>query len=312
MVYVVGCPALCQCSPPIAPTRTRATGTRDQGAKNSCISHERCFTSKNMVAQQHSPDRYSAFSEIADKGAVILQGPEAPTAMAGILNRISLPEHVTEWLAVIQRVWDHHRMRPYPRGWLTLSADPGVAAKLGAIIDLHLAPPINGVVFYVDEKPISGMLIGGRWAPRGSGRRRHRIGVVFAALDPVSGKIIARYMRRQRSREFIRFLDVLSRETPARQQVHLILDNFAPHKHATVQEWLSRHSQFKLHFSPAGMSWTNLVELFFSDLARRRLKWGTYSSASELRAAVANFITPANVEPRFQASIIRGRAVNTS
>ncbi len=279
-----------RCSPLIAPTKTRATGTHDHGAEESCTGHRR-----------HSLSRRSAFSKTAGRGAAILQRLETPDARAGTLNRVSLPGRAAEWLTLIQRIWEAHRMRPYPRGWLTLSTDPGAAAKLSAILDLHVTPPPNSIVLHVDEKPISGTLAGeGRWAPRDGCRSRKRIGELFAALNPASGKIIARLMRRQQHREFVRFLNVLNREISARHQVHVILDNFAPHKHAATREWLSRHSRFKLHFSPAGMSWTNLVELFFSDLARRRLSWGIYASAAELRAAVADFIVSANVDLRFR------------
>lgn len=264
------------------------------------------------MQRRHFLDGCPILQESGDVETMTLQNKKASTGQTSDLNRISAPKQKAEWQTMIEQVWDFHRMRPYPRGWMSPSPDPEAAARMDAIVNLHRGAAPDGVVYYVDEKLVSGVLAGGRGTARNSGRWRHRMGVLFAALDPVGGRVIARHMRRQRSREFIRFLNVLSRETPARQQVHLILDNFAPHKHATVQEWLSRHSQFKLHFSPAGMSWTNLVELFFSDLARRRLKWSTYSSASELRAAMASFITSANVEPRFQASVIRGRAVNTS
>ncbi len=252
------------------------------------------------MRQRHFLDGCLVLQEPGDVRTVTSQDKKASAGQTGRLNRISAPGQKAEWQTVIERVWDSHRIRPFPRGWMSPPPDPEAAATMDAIVNLHRGTAPDDVVYYLDEKLVSGVLAGGRGTARNSGRWRHRMGVLFAALDPVGGRVIARCMRRQRSREFIRFLDVLNRETPTRHQVHIILDNFAPHKRATVQEWLSRHSRFKLHFSPVGMSWTNLVELFFSDLVRRRLKWSTYSSVSELRAALANFIASADVEPRFQ------------
>lgn len=228
-----------------------------------------------------------------------LQRRRASTGQAGGLIRASTPGQGAEWQAVIQHAWDFHGVGPYPRGWMSPPPNSEAAARMTAIVNLHRGAASDSVVYYVDEKPISGVLAGGSGTAKGSGRRRHQLGVLFAALNPVSGRIIARRMGRQRSREFIRFLNVLDCETLDHHQVHVILDNFSPHKHTAVQKWLLCHARFKLHFSPAGMSWTNLVELFFYDLARRCLKWRVYRSVTELRTTVAHFIASACAEPRF-------------
>lgn len=228
-----------------------------------------------------------------------LQNEKASTGQTGGPNRVCAQGQRAEWQKVVQHAWDSHGLGPHPRGWMSSPPDPDAAAKMAAILNLHCGAASDSVVYHVDEKPISGVLAGACGTAKGSGRPRHRIGVLFAALDPVGGSIIARCMRRQRSLEFLRFLDVLNIKIPACRRVHIVLDNFAPHKHMTVNKWLLRHKRFILHFSPAGLSWTNFAELFFSDLVRRCLKWRVYESVSELRITVARFIASAAAKPRF-------------
>src|SRR5438105_4869954 len=57
-------------------------------------------------------------------------------------------------------------------------------------------------------------------------------------------------MARHRHQEFIRFLNKINRETPARRELHLIVDNYATHKHPKVRAWLERHPRFHFHFTP--------------------------------------------------------------
>jgi hypothetical protein len=48
-------------------------------------------------------------------------------------------------------------------------------------------------------------------------------------------------MQRHRHSEFIRFLNAVEREVPAGKLIHIVLDNYATHKHPKVLAWLSRH-----------------------------------------------------------------------
>jgi transposase len=61
---------------------------------------------------------------------------------------------------------------------------------------------------------------------------------------------------------------------PARKVVHVILDNYAAHKHPKVMRWLGRHPRFVFHFTPTSASWLNAVEGFFAKLTKRRLRRG--------------------------------------
>ena len=99
--------------------------------------------------------------------------------------------------------------------------------------------------------------------------KRHGTTTLFAALNVLEGKVIGRCMQRHRHQEFIRFLNAIEADIPAGKGVHVILDNYAAHKHAKVRAWLGRHERFTFHFVPTSCSWLNAVEGFFAKLSKR-------------------------------------------
>jgi hypothetical protein len=105
---------------------------------------------------------------------------------------------------------------------------------------------------------------------------------LFAALNYLDGKILSRAETGHTHVEWLRFLKQLDRETPSDQQVHLIVDNYATHKHEKVRKWLKRHPRVILHFTPVGSSWMNLVERFFADLTQDCVREGSFESVREL------------------------------
>jgi transposase len=128
--------------------------------------------------------------------------------------------------------------------------------------------------------------------------KRHGTTTLFAALDVLEGTVIGRCMARHRHQEFIRFLNAVEAQVPADKVVHVILDNYATHKHPKVMAWLARHPRFVFHFTPTSASWLNAVEGFFAKLTRRRLKRGVFRSIVDLQAAINRFIEEANHDPR--------------
>jgi transposase len=114
----------------------------------------------------------------------------------------------------------------------------------------------------------------------------------------LEGTVIGRCMQRHRHQEFIRFLNAIEAEVPAGKVVHVILDNYAAHKHPMVTKWLGRHPRFVFHFTPTSASWLNAVEGFFAKLAKRRLRRGVFHSLVALQAAINRFIAEANADPR--------------
>ena len=128
--------------------------------------------------------------------------------------------------------------------------------------------------------------------------KRNGTTTLFAALNVLDGTVIGRNMQRHRHQEFIRFLNAVNAEIPADKAVHVILDNYAPHKHPKVRAWLDRHNRFTFHFTPTSCSWLNAVEGFFAKLSKRRLKRGVFHSVVDLQAAINRFLAEHNQKPK--------------
>ena len=128
--------------------------------------------------------------------------------------------------------------------------------------------------------------------------KRHGVTTLFAALDVLEGKVIGQCVKRHRHQEFIRFLNTIEAQVPVSKAVHVILDNYAAHKHPKVRSWLDRHERFKFHFTPTSCSWLNAVEGYFAKLSKRRLKRGVFRSVVDLQAAINGFVAETNAEPK--------------
>ena len=128
--------------------------------------------------------------------------------------------------------------------------------------------------------------------------KRNGTTTLFAALNVIEGKVIGQCMQRHRHQEFIRFLNKINHGTPKDRDVHLILDNYAPHKHAKVKKWLERQPRFHFHFTPTSASWLNAVEGFFAKLTKRRLKRGVFHSIVDLQTAINRFFAEHNQNPK--------------
>lgn len=123
--------------------------------------------------------------------------------------------------------------------------------------------------------------------------KRNGTTTLFAALNVLEGNVIGRCMQRHTHQDFIRFLNTIEKEVPANKQVHVVLDNYATHKHPKVVEWLGRYDRFTFHFTPTSASWINAVEGFFAKLTDRRLKRGVFHSIVALQAAINRFVKEA-------------------
>jgi transposase len=229
------------------------------------------------------------------------------------------PHEATHWTAramakatglavsTVQGIWKAHGLAPHRWRSFKLSNDPAFSEKLHAIVGLYVAPPAHAVVLSFDEKsqiqaldrtqpglPIKK----GRGATMTHDYKRHGTTTLFAALNVLTGEVFGRNMQRHRHQEFIRFLNALERDIPAGKVVHVIVDNYAAHKHAKVREWLARHPRWTFHFTPTSSSWLNAVEGFFAKLTRRRLKHGVFRSVVDLQAAINRFIAEHNEQPK--------------
>jgi transposase len=206
----------------------------------------------------------------------------------------------------IRKIWRQHGLQPHRVGRFKLSTDPHFIEKLRDVVGLYLNPPARAVVFCVDEK--SGIQALDRTRPvlplrPGVPERqthdyiRHGTTTLYAALRVLDGVVIGECRRRHRSQEFVRFLRRLDRATPTRQQLHLILDNLSAHKSPPVGRWLARHPRVHFHFVPTSSSWLNLVERWFLDITRVRIRRGTFHSVPALERAIGEYLDHYNQQP---------------
>jgi|SRR5579862_334035 len=207
----------------------------------------------------------------------------------------------------VQRIWRAHGLQPHRVRQFKLSTDPDFVPKLREVVGLYVDPPAHAIVLSVDEKSqIQALDRTQPGLPLKRGRagtithdyKRNGTTTLFAALNVLDGKVIGRCMQRHRHQEFIRFLNAIEAEVPVGKLVHVILDNYAAHKHPKVRAWLGRHPRFVFHYTPTSCSWLNAVEGFFAKLTRRRLKRGVFRSIVELQAAINRFLRDTNDDPK--------------
>lgn len=119
-----------------------------------------------------------------------------------------------------------------------------------------------------------------------------------SALNVLDGTVIGTCYPRHRNEEFLKFLRKIDRETPPGLALHLILDNYGTHNHPNVKKWLEKRSRFHLHFTPTSSSWLNLIERWFGEITRKRIRRGVFKSVPELVAAIEDFIRINNKSPK--------------
>jgi transposase len=230
-----------------------------------------------------------------------------------------LPANATHWStrtlaealgvsqSMVQRVWRANGLKPHLVRTFKLSRDPHFEEKLIDVVGLYLNPPEKALVFSVDEKSqIQALdrtqpglpLVPGRCGTMTHDYVRNGTTTLFAAIEMAQGKVIATCMPRHRHQEWIKFLSQIDVETPKKLDVHLIVDNYATHKHPKVKVWLKRHPRFHMHFIPTSSSWLNVVEQFFRELTQKRLRRGVFKSARNLIDAIMAYVEGHNGDPR--------------
>lgn len=227
----------------------------------------------------------------------------------------STPKNATHWTSrvlaakfrigrsSVQRILVAHDLQPHRVRSFKFSTDPQFTQKLRDVVGLYMNPPVNAIVFSVDEK--SSIQALDRTAPvlplrpgLPSGQThdyiRHGTTTLFAALNTLSGKVIEQCLPRHRHIEFLEFLNRIEGNVPSKLDVHLIMDNYATHKHPAVKEWFSERPRFHAHFTPTSSSWLNAVERFFSEITTKQIRRGTYRSVRELQRAITAFVADHN------------------
>jgi len=209
--------------------------------------------------------------------------------------------------STVSRIWRAFGLKPHRAEGFQLSSDPLLIDKVRDIVGLYLDPPHHALVLCVDEKsqiqalsrtqPVLPMRVG-QLERRTHDYKRHGVTSLFAALDIATGNVLGKCYRRHRSVEFLDFLRKIDASVPADLDVHLVLDNYGTHKTAPGRRWLQKRTRYHLHFTPTHASWLNQVERWFALLTQRQIKRGSHTSVQELEAAIREFITTHNQQPK--------------
>ena len=254
------------------------------------------------LARSGRPERIKA----ALKGRILSEAVRPP-APQGRWSTRSMARHLGVSKATVQRIWSSNDIKPHRTRIFKLSCDEQFEAKFWDVIGVYLNPPDNAVVLCCDEKSQCQALQRSQpGLPLAQGHirtvthdyYRHGTVTLFAALDYLSGKVISQVAPRHRHNEWLKFLKKLDSEIPGDLSIHLIVDNYATHKHQKVRRWLERHPRFHPHFTPTSASWINMVERFFRDLSQQAILPGSFGSVAQLVDTINLYLSQHNLEPK--------------
>lgn len=207
----------------------------------------------------------------------------------------------------VARVWQANNLKPHLLKTFKLSSDKHFVEKLKDVVGLYLNPPEHALVFSLDEKtqiqaldrtqlPLP--LTRGHNQTVTHDYKRNGTTSLFAALDVLKGEVIGTCLKRHRHQEFIKFLKLIDEAVKGDLTIHCIVDNYSTHKHPKVKSWLTKHPRFHLHFIPTSASWLNLVERWFGEITRKRIRRGAFQSVEQLTRAIEEYIQVNNQNPK--------------
>ena len=191
-----------------------------------------------LLRDKTRPSRIPALGPQTVERVVALTQSEAP-AEATHWTSAKMADAVGISASSVQRIWRAHGLQPHKVKRFKLSNDPRFVEKLRDIVGLYVDPPAHAVILSVDEKSqIQALDRSQPGLPMKPGRagtmthdyKRHGTTTLFAALNVLDGTVIGRNMQRHRHQEFIRFLNTVEAQVPARKAIHAIVDNYATHK----------------------------------------------------------------------------------
>src|SRR5208283_248875 len=267
------------------------------------------FVTSGVAGLEHEPPRKASSQRLGGKlikkivDTTLQTTPPAATHW----STRTLSRHLGVSHMTVARVWDGHGLQPHRVRTFKLSRDKQFVEKLTDIVGLYLNPPDKALLLCVDEKSqIQALdrtqpglpLKKGRCGTMTHDYVRHGTTTLFAALELAEGRLIGTCMPQHRHQEWIRFLALIDEQTPAELDLHLVVDNYATHKHPRVRSWLKRHPRFHIHFTPTASSWLNMVERWFRDLTDKRVRRGTFNSVPELIDAIMSYVEHHNRDPK--------------
>jgi len=207
----------------------------------------------------------------------------------------------------VSRIWAKHGIKPHRLEGYLASNDPDFETKAAEVIGLYLNPPQHAAVFSVDEKTaIQALdrkdpvlpLSPGRAERHGFEYFRHGTLSLYAAFNTKTGEVLGKTAERHTSAEFVAFLTDIVANQRKGKEIHVIADNLSAHKTKRVDEFLAKHSNVRLHFTPTYSSWLNQVELWFSKIERDVIARGVFTSVSDLKRKLMRYIRHYNELPK--------------
>jgi len=229
----------------------------------------------------------------------------------------STPRNATHWTcrslaeqtgvskSTVQRVWRAFGLQPHRQKHFQLSTDPFFVEKVRDIVGLYLNPPDKALVLCADEKSqVQALERTQPMLPMGLGYvegvthnyLRHGTTTLFAALDVATGKVFTQCKRRHRHQEFLQFLRHLDSSVPQHLDIHLILDNYATHKHERVRRWLATRPRYHVHYTPTYSSWLNQVEIWFNIITQKAIRRGSFRSVRDMVQRIERFVKRYNAQ----------------
>jgi putative transposase len=203
----------------------------------------------------------------------------------------------------VHRIGQAFGWQPHRQKQCKLSSDPFLVAKVRDMVGLYLNPPENAVVLCVEEQSgIQALERTQPMLPLGWGYvegvthdyRRHGTTRLFAALDTAQGKVLTPGRKRDRQQEYLGFLRQIEKNVPQNLQVHVIVDNYAPHKHLRVKRWFAARPRFPVHFTPSYASWLNPVEIWFHRITQQAIRRGTFSRVKDWVKKIDHYVKKSN------------------
>jgi len=217
------------------------------------------------------------------------------------------------------KILDRHEVKPHKVRYYLERRDAAFEEKMAEVLCVYREVAVlratdadtgSVAIISYDEKP--GIQAIGNTAPdlpprpgihpafaRDHEYKRHGTLSLLAGIDLLTGQVHARVEERHRSREFIGFLKLLDAAYPADTAIKLILDNHSAHISKETNAWLATRPEgrFTLVFTPKHGSWLNLVEGFFSKMARSMLRHIRVASKVELKQRILAYLDDLNREP---------------
>ena len=209
--------------------------------------------------------------------------------------------------ATVQRLWSASDIKPHLTRTFKLSKDKHFEAKFWDVIGLYLNPPAHAAVFCVDEKTaIQALdrldpvlpLSPGRLERHGFEYYRHGTLSLYAAFNTRTGEVLGKTAARHTSAEFVAFLTDIVAHQPRRKEIHVICDNLSAHKTKAVDEFLAKHMNVRLHYTPTYSSWLNQVEIWFAKIERDVIARGVFNSVADLKRKLMRYIRQYNLAPK--------------